>query len=256
MIYDFKDDPYFVIRNEEAVTPGELVSLYKQYGTVTKQSGKLNGAGVEDPWNDQIYYELVKVNRDGLFKGDETGEMFWHNASNNRTGAEDIVAMYMHQNADKGGETLFSDAKKAYDDLEDSVKELCDKVQSKILKMSKQKYDYFSFGVEHYRDMDGLAPHEKHVTRKPLVTIHPKNGNKGLNFPYECIYGFEGEGITKQEGKDLYFHLKEHVLQDKYIYKHEWEQYDIVLSDQHHSLHKRESYSGDREMWRTSIYYN
>ena len=145
MIYDFKDDPYFVIRNEEAVTPGELVSLYRQYGTVTTQSGKLNGAGVEDPWNDQVYYELVKVNRDGLFKGDETGEMFWHNASNNRTGAEDIVAMYMHQNADKGGETLFSDAKKAYDDLEDSVKELCDKVQSKILKMSKQKYDYFSF---------------------------------------------------------------------------------------------------------------
>ena len=95
-----------------------------------------------------------------------------------------------------------------------------------------------------------------------MMTAHPWHcpacgtTNKGLNFPYECIYGFEGEGITKQEGKDLYFHLKEHVLQDKYIYKHEWEQYDIVLSDQHHSLHKRESYSGDREMWRTSIYYN
>ena len=45
------------------------------------------------------------------------------------------------------------------------------------------------------------------------------------------------------------------MLQDKYVYYHEWENNDIVLSDQLHSLHKREPYQGMRELWRTGINY-
>ena len=60
--------------------------------------------------------------------------------------------------------------------------------------------------------------------------------------------------MDKIEQHEMYYMLKEHVQKDEYVYVHKWKAYDIVLSDQHHSLHKRSAYTGERELWRAGIY--
>jgi alpha-ketoglutarate-dependent taurine dioxygenase len=103
-----------------------------------------------------------------------------------------------------------------------------------------------------FRDIDGKTSFEKQTPRKDLVTKHPINDKEGLYFPWSVIRGFTG--MTHDEQHETYYMLKEHTLKDEYVYSHEWEPYDIILSDQHHSLHKRDSYTGDRELWRAGIW--
>jgi alpha-ketoglutarate-dependent taurine dioxygenase len=100
-----------------------------------------------------------------------------------------------------------------------------------------------------FRDIDGKTSFEKQTPRKDLVTKHPINGKEGLYFPWSVIRGFAG--LDHKEQHDLYYMLKSHTLQ--YTSTHTWDAYDIVLSDQHHSLHKRDAYVGDRELWRAGI---
>lgn len=240
-----------VIKNKTALAPEDLIKFYKKLGRVVRQNKKVTGTVATG--------ELVKVRQNGLFAGKDDGELEWHSAGMNRTGHDDIVAMYMHQPAESGGNTFFTDHQKAWEDLDEETKKVCRKVKSKTVtynaKMKLEKMHYKNvFSDEQtmmeFRDIDGETSFEKQTPRKDLVTKHPINGKEGLYFPWSVIRGFTG--LSHDEQHDLYYKLKEHTL--KYVSMHQWDAYDIVLSDQHHSLHKREAYVGDRELWRAGIW--
>tara|TARA_Y100000033_G_C2753841_1_gene115328 strand:+ start:1288 stop:2160 length:873 start_codon:yes stop_codon:yes gene_type:complete len=241
-----------IIKNKVPLAPETLIEFYKKIGDVVRQNKKVTGTIATG--------ELVKVRQNGLFSGKDDGELEWHSAGMNRTGHDDIVAMYMHQKADSGGDTYFTDHQSAWEDLDDETKDVCRKVKSKTVtynaKMKLEKMHYKNvFSDEQtmmeFRDIDGKTSFEKQTPRKDLVTTHPINNKEGLYFPWSVIRGFTG--LTHDQQHDLYYKLKEHTLSDKYVYTHKWDQYDIVLSDQHHSLHKRDAYDGDRELWRAGI---
>lgn len=240
-----------VIKNKTSVSAEDLIKFYKKLGRVVKQNEKVTGTVATG--------ELVKVRQNGLFAGKDDGELEWHSAGMNRTGHDDIVAMYMHQPAETGGNTHFTDHQQAWNDLDDDTKNICRSVKSKTVtynaKMKLEKMHYKNvFSDEQtmmeFRDIDGQTSFEKQTPRKDLVTKHPINGKEGLYFPWSVIRGFTG--LSHDEQHDLYYKLKEHTL--KYVSTHKWDPYDIVLSDQHHSLHRRDSYSGDRELWRAGIW--
>lgn len=242
-----------VIRKGSPWDPVELIEFYKELGQVVQQNDKVTGTIATG--------ELVRVRQNGLFAGKDDGELEWHSAGMNRTGHDDIVAMYMHQPAETGGVTYFTDHQTAFADLPEDTKEKLRKLKSKVVtytaKMKLEKMHYKNvFSDEQtmmeFRDIDGKTSFEKQTPRKDLVTKHPINGKEGLYFPWSVIRGFTG--MTHDEQHETYYMLKEHTLQDKYIYSHDWEPYDIILSDQHHSLHKRDSYTGDRELWRAGIW--
>lgn len=243
-----------VVKNDNPVPAKDLVSLYTKIGDVVAQSDKVVGSGVDG------YQELVRVRANGLFKGAEDGELEWHSAGMNRHGAEDVVAMYMNKPAESGGDTYFSDFQAAYEDYED--KDTVDSLQSKMRTYSDERslkakhYEKVFNDEETYRnfkDIDGVAAHTKEVETKNLVTTHPINNKKGFYYPWVVIRGFDG--MDRRQSHKTYFEIKDHVMDDKYVYKHKWDNYDICLSDQHHSLHRRDAYDGDRELWRAGIWY-
>jgi len=244
-----------VVRNNDPVSPETLISFYKTIGNVVAQNAKVKG-------NVNGHGELIRVRKNGLFSGEDDGELEWHSAGMNRNGHDDIVVMYMHQNSESGGNTFFSDSQTAFEDLDDYTKEICRKIKSKTVtynaKMKLEKMHYKNvFSDEQtmmeFRDIDGMTSFEKQTPRKDLVTAHPVNGKEGLYFPWSVIRGFSG--LSHDEQHDLYYKLKDHTLSEKYVYTHKWNSYDICFSDQHHSLHKREAYTGDRELWRAGIWY-
>lgn len=249
------DNRTVIIKNNNPVRAKTLVEFYKMIGDVVAQNNKVTGSGIDG------YGELVKVRKNGLFSGKDDGELEWHSAGMNRHGHDDIVAMYMHQNSTAGGDTYFTDHQTAFDDLDESTKNLCRTLKSKIVtynaktKLEKMHYkNVFSDEqtLMEFRDIDGNTSFEKQTPRKHLVTNHPINNKEGLYFPWSVIRGFAG--LSHDEQHELYYKLKKHTLSEKYVYTHKWNQYDIVLSDQHHSLHKRDAYNGDRELWRAGIW--
>jgi alpha-ketoglutarate-dependent taurine dioxygenase len=246
---------FVIIRNNQPVEPSTLVDFYKKLGTVAKQNEKVQSAGVNG------IRELVKVRADGMFSGNDDGELEYHCAGMNRDGAENIVAMYMHEPAKSGGATYYTDSQTAFQDMPDRLKNICRGLRSKIVTYSakaKLEGSYYKkiFTSEQdmmeFRDPDGKPVFNKQTPRKDLVVRHPITGSEGLYFPWSVIRGFTG--ITVDEQKRLYTFLKKHTLSDKYVYKHEWQDYDILLSDQTHSLHRRDAYEGERELWRAGIW--
>lgn len=92
--------------------------------------------------------------------------------------------------------------------------------------------------------------------QKPLVVTHPISDQKGLYFP---LY-FVSEIINLKNpsrAKAIF-----HTLVNSYIgsqgrfHKHRWRSGDLILSDQIHSLHRRDTYSGMRELYRTIFWYH
>jgi taurine dioxygenase len=45
--------------------------------------------------------------------------------------------------------------------------------------------------------------------------------------------------LPQEESDKLKEKLTSHIMNDKYVYHHDWQDGDIVISDQWHSMHKR-----------------
>lgn len=80
--------------------------------------------------------------------------------------------------------------------------------------------------------------HEHHAIDRPFKLVHTNDGGQtGLYFPFLQVFGMKDK--SDKEFKDIMKMLKSHVLKDKYRYDHEWNDGDIVLSEQWLSVHKR-----------------
>lgn len=80
---------------------------------------------------------------------------------------------------------------------------------------------------------------KEHVNKNNPVKLVQTNkaGKVGLFFPFLQIFGFKDH--SDKEFNEIMDILVEHVLQEKYIYHHEWQDNDIVISEQWLSIHKR-----------------
>jgi len=239
------DGRFVVIKNENRVNQKIVVDFYKMMGICAAQNEHITTG--DEP-------ELVEVSADALFAGDDLGELEYHCAAMNRDDGENIISMYMDNIGITGGDTYFTDAQTAYDDLPVDIKKTIENINSKL----------YNFGTvvdavypdektrNEFKNHKGVSGLNKQLPRKKLVTVHPINGKKGLFFPWSIIRGFTG--MKPIESKNLYKFLKTHTMSEKYIYKHVWENNDIVLSDQNHSLHKRDAYTGPRRLYRSAIW--
>ena len=62
-------------------------------------------------------------------------------------------------------------------------------------------------------------------------------GKTGLFFPFLQIH--EIDGMTEDESKEFIETLRDHVLQEKYMYHHDWQDGDVVIAEQWLGVHKR-----------------
>jgi len=85
---------------------------------------------------------------------------------------------------------------------------------------------------------------KEHVDKNnpiPLVQTN-KEGKTGLFFPFLQIFGFEN--YSNEEFENMMNILKSHVLNEKFMYHHDWDDNDVVISEQWLSIHKRWDFEG------------
>jgi len=136
----------------------------------------------------------------------------------------------------KGSRTSWTNNILAYDDMDSGWKE-----DIKDLKMicgwKKDTYSEFDFG----RHKGGITEEYNEFYTPSLV--HTNNGRKtGLFFPYLQFRNFVG--FTEQESIKIIEPIRDHVLQEKYIYHHDWEDGDVVIAEQWLGIHKRWKFDG------------
>jgi alpha-ketoglutarate-dependent taurine dioxygenase len=128
----------------------------------------------------------------------------------------------------EGSKTSWINNLLSYEDLDQTTKELLRTLNAVML--NDTDFNVAKF----YEDSDSTRwPHGKIIDGYNPEIV--RNGR--LYFPFNQIYNFVG--MTREESKQIIVPMMKHLTQPKYIYTHEWDDGDVVISDQWTSLHMR-----------------
>ena len=130
-----------------------------------------------------------------------------------------------------GGDTFFINTHKAYGDLTDDIK---NKIDSLIVSHSaiRPYADDGFYALEKDKDRSMKikpSPKAKEFILHPLVRTHPETRKKSLFI--NQVYSIAVEGMNEKDSNDLLTFLFLHMDQDKYIYKHKWQENMLVMWD-------------------------
>ena len=201
------------------------------------------------------------------FLGDQN--VPWHCNGTFAPFPEDCICLYCVIPSLSGGITEFADGVHAYNQLSDSIKEEIE--EAKIFIPAKNRYQN-TFSNNENKDLDKLIDRVKPLIKKAqresdnsskgedrekaLVTKHPLSQVKGLYFPFRSISEIRGIKNPRRSQKLFDILLDNYIGKKGCFYRHQWKKGDLILSDQHHSLHQRQPFKGERELYRTAFWYS
>ena len=162
-----------------------------------------------------------------------------------------MTMLYSVEVPSSGGNTLFADMYRAYDDLPDATKRRIDDLV--VLHHYGNRDDLDELSRTAASRLSDAQKDKVTWVRHRLVRTHYGTGRKALY----AVSGssFEIEGMPHDEGVALLDDLKRHALQEKYRFSHAYEVGDVVLWDDLATLHSATLTDPDdpRTLWRITV---
>lgn len=218
-----------VIRNQH-LTPEEEVAACSTIGEVEVMVDSGLNRCPEDARGNKIR-QIQRVTGQkysdgtpmGLFGHDH--DLEWHA---NRPSADkerkSLIWLYSCYGS-KGTRTSWINCLQAFKDFDPNL-------QNELRSLS----GIFGFEPNRYTSVSDFKSH-RNMSGIPIVQTIKGTEQEGLFFPFLQLFGFKDKS---QEYSDMLIaKIKNHILQDKYIYHHEWEDGDIIISEQWLTIHKR-----------------
>ena len=226
--------------------------------------------------------EMVDEKNQGLF-GDY--ELDWHTNMTPVADAEEVIGLYA-KTITYETETWFANSIPYFNQLPESEQErlrgltvvLDPKRELGLIQEAWQPKFGEIYGEHVLREIQknretreifnalNMEPKNKHkfgasrgiMNNHKFVVNHPIKGVEGLFFsPYE-VHGFLKDGEPYYGSDSLYWKLwNDYVCNDRYIYKHTWQEGDICLFDNIIGIHRRPDILKDkpRKLLRTAKWY-
>ncbi|WP_293679190.1 TauD/TfdA family dioxygenase [uncultured Phenylobacterium sp.] len=153
-----------------------------------------------------------------------------------------------------GGDTLFCDAARAYDALDEATK--AQLAPMKAVHSASRAYGPKS---QYARELDQrsmpiiVSPEADKTCVHPLVRTHPVTGRKALFI--SPVYTVGIEGMAPNAAAPLLAGLYQHMTQDQFIYRHVWREGMVLIWDNRCTMHNAMGgYDGHRRvMHRTTV---
>ena len=140
-----------------------------------------------------------------------------------------------------GGDTMWCNQYLAYETLSPGMKRMLEGVRAK----------FTGTRIARRSGVEGEPPHALH----PVVRTHPETGRRALfiGHPGDTVPCFED--MTEAESRPLLDWLYAHSTQPDRIYRHRWQQGDVVMWDNRCTMHYAVHDYGDqvRELNRITI---
>ena len=162
----------------------------------------------------------------------------WHTDSSFRKIPSNGSILHGIFTTNKGGNTLFANMYKAYDDLEESMKQKIKNLtvvhdHDFIISLSEERSKRKNKG--NYDKLDPVI--------HPLVRKHPLTKKPSLFLsPHTMVKIVEYDDNV---GRELLDFLIEHSIQSKYVYKHIWNNNDVVMWDNRCTMHSVEPFDNN-----------
>jgi alpha-ketoglutarate-dependent 2,4-dichlorophenoxyacetate dioxygenase len=245
-------DRYAVlIFHDQQLTDDLQRALTRHFGTLEQAPGghvtpvrdRRLPTDMQDASNlDQHDNVLARDDRRHMFN---LGNRLWHSDSSFRALPAKYSLLSGRIVVSKGGRTEFADMRAAYDALDDATKaDIEDLVCEHSLMFSRGQLGFTEFS-DAERAM--FRP-----VRQRLVRRHPVTGRKSL-FLSAHAGGIVGWPVP--EARILLRELQEHATQPRFVYSHQWRQYDLVIWDNRQTMHRvtRFDEAQVRDMRRTTV---
>ena len=136
-----------------------------------------------------------------------------------------------------GGNTLFANTERSFAALPEEMK---NKLRNlKVIHSAKIPYadDGFYALEKEERSMKILPSKEAKATfSHPMVKIHPETNKECLFI--NPVYTINVEGFSEDESQQLLWELYEHMIQDKFVYEHVWNEDMLIMWDNRTVMHQ------------------
>jgi alpha-ketoglutarate-dependent 2,4-dichlorophenoxyacetate dioxygenase len=212
-------------------------------GNITRPDQQRLPPGMNDVSNlGQDHKPLARDDRRRLFN---LANQLWHSDSSFRAVPAKYSILSCRLPTLAGGNTEFADMRAAYDALDEHTKaEIEDLVCEHSLIYSRG-----TLGFTELTDEERAA---FRPVRQRLVRTHPVTGRKSL---YLSSHIGTIVGWLRPESLSLIRDLTEHATQPRFVYAHQWRQWDIIMWDNRQTMHRvrRFNQTEPRDMRRTTV---
>ncbi|MFL2843902.1 MAG: TauD/TfdA dioxygenase family protein [Alphaproteobacteria bacterium] len=237
-IYDFKIDNHCSLKYVN-----ELRNLWLENSLLIfknlmldhnqfERFGLLFGEFGDDPYIESMknHPNIIEVKREANEKAPPFGGS-WHSDWSFQENPPSATLLHSKIIPPIGGETLFLNTQKAYDDLSTSMK---NKINSlKVIHSAAGPYaDDGFYALEKDKDRSmKIKPSKKakDIFLHPLVRTHPETNRKSLFI--NPVYTIAIDGLDDDDSKLLLSELYNHMEKETYIYKHLWDPNMLVMWD-------------------------
>jgi len=212
-------------------------------GNVTQAKDQRLGAFMADVSNlDADHKPLARDDRRRMFN---LGNQLWHSDSSFRAIPAKYSILSGRITVDKGGRTEFADMRAAYDALDAATK-------SEIENLVCEHSLLYSRGTLGFTNLSDAERAMFKPVRQRLVRTHPVSGRKSL---YLSSHIGTIAGWPVPEARMFIRDLTEHATQQRFLYKHVWKQYDMVMWDNRSTMHRVTRFDDTkvRDMRRTTV---
>jgi alpha-ketoglutarate-dependent 2,4-dichlorophenoxyacetate dioxygenase len=173
------------------------------------------------------------------------GNRMWHSDSSFKEVPAKFSLLSARVIPSAGGNTEFADMRAGYDSLDEETKVECEGLVCE----HSQLYSRATLGFSDFTEQD--RQRFKPVLQR-LVRRHPSTGRKSL---YLASHAGVIVGWPVPEARAFLRDLIEHATQRKFVYAHEWKQWDLVVWDNRATMHRARPFPSDqvRDMHRTTV---
>jgi len=194
---------------------------------------------------DQEFPQIMRLSNnvvDGKALGAPNNGIYWHSDQIFREQPMLATLLYgVRTPVTSGGDTLFSDMHAAFDALPDEL-------QQRLLPL-KAVHSFVASYERNYVRARILSAQEKADNPDvvhPVVRTHPQTGRKSLFVDPDSVTRIQGLG--EQESDELLTFLFAHIADDRFVYRHAWNQGDLAAWDNRCLMHCATGYDETSEI--------
>jgi alpha-ketoglutarate-dependent 2,4-dichlorophenoxyacetate dioxygenase len=245
-------DQYGVlVFRDQRFTDETQLAFSREFGELEVASGELGfgkkrrlaSDNVNDISNLDLENRVLPMDdRKRLFS---LGNRLWHSDSSFKEVPAKFSLLSARVIPSAGGNTEFADMRAAYDGLDDETRAECEDLVCE----HSQIYSRAQLGFTDFTEQE--LPRFKPVLQR-LVRTHPSTGRKSL---YLASHAGAIIGWPVPEARAFLRDLIEHATQRKFVYSHEWKQWDLVIWDNRATMHRARPFPKNevRDMHRTTV---
>lgn len=210
------------------LTDDEFVAFMSRMGTI-ENSRKLSPLSSR-----QEVMIISNIRQNGETVGSlPDGELSFHFDRVHQKKPTRASVLHAIEIPDRGGDTCFANMYRAYDTLDEDIKQKIDGRSA----LNTYDYDATSAGK---KVIDENAQNAIH----PVVRTIPETGRKALFV--SRLMTDQIIGLPEQESRTLLNRIADHCEDERFIYRHQWQVGDILMWDNRCSTHARMDFDGSQ----------